>query len=72
MNNGIFTLPPAYNEPVKQYLPGSAERQQLEVELNRQLARVEDIPLIIGGREIRTPDQGKVVCPHDHSKTIAV
>ncbi len=72
MNNGIFTLPPAYNEPVKQYLPGSAERQQLEVELNRQLARVEDIPLIIGGREIRTPDQGKVVCPHDHAKTLAV
>ncbi len=72
MNNGIFTLPPAYNEPVKQYLPGSTERQQLEAELNRQLARVEDIPLIIGGREIRTPDQGKVVCPHDHSKTLAV
>jgi 1-pyrroline-5-carboxylate dehydrogenase len=72
MNNGIFTLPPAYNEPVKQYLLGSTERQQLEAELNRQLARVEDIPLIIGGREIRTPDQGKVVCPHDHAKTLAV
>lgn len=72
MNNGIFTLPPAYNEPVKQYLPGSAERQGLEAELSRQLARVEDIPLIIGGREIRTPDQGKVVCPHEHSKTLAV
>jgi 1-pyrroline-5-carboxylate dehydrogenase len=72
MNNGIFTLPPAYNEPVKQYLPGSVERQQLEAELNRQLGRVEDIPLIISGREIRTPDQGKVVCPHDHSKTLAV
>ena len=72
MNNGIFTLPPAYNEPVKQFLPGSVERQRLEEELNRQLGRVEDIPLIIGGREIRTPDQGKVVCPHEHSKTLAV
>lgn len=72
MNNGIFTLPPAYNEPVKQYLPGSAERKGLEAELSRQLARVEDIPLIIGGREIRTPDQGKVACPHEHSKTLAV
>ena len=72
MNNGIFTLPPVYNEPVKQYLPGSLERQGLEAELNRQLARVEDIPLIIGGRELRTPDQGKVVCPHDHAKTLAV
>jgi len=72
MNNGIFALPPVYNEPVKQYLPGSGERQALEEELNRQLARVEDIPLIIGGRELRTPDQGKVVCPHDHAKTLAV
>jgi len=72
MNNGIFTLPPVYNEPVKQYLPGSLERQGLEAELNRQLGRVEDIPLIIGGRELRTPDQGKVVCPHDHAKTLAV
>ena len=71
MNNGIFTLPPVYNEPVKQYLPGSVERQALEAELKRQLSRVEDIPLIIDGREVRTPDQGKVVCPHDHSKTIA-
>ncbi len=65
-------MPPVYNEPVKQYLPGSGERQALEEELNRQLARVEDIPLIIGGRELRTPDQGKVVCPHDHAKTLAV
>ena len=72
MNNGIFTLPPAYNEPVKQFLPGSVERQRLEEELNRQLGRVEDIPLIINGREIRTPAQGKVVCPHDHSKALAV
>jgi len=71
MNNSILKLPQAYNEPIKQYMPGSIERQLLETELNRQLDEAVDIPLIINGKDIRTPDQGKVVCPHDHSKTIA-
>ena len=37
MNNSIIKLPRAYNEPVKQYMPGSIERQLLLSELNRQM-----------------------------------
>jgi 1-pyrroline-5-carboxylate dehydrogenase len=72
MNNSMLQLPEIKNEPVKQYAPGSPERKLLKAELARQLETVQDIPLIIGGKEIRTDDQKKGVCPHDHAKTLAV
>jgi 1-pyrroline-5-carboxylate dehydrogenase len=72
MNNSLLQLPEINNEPVKQYAPGSQERRRLQGELARQLQTVPEIPLIIGGKEIRTDDQKKVVCPHDHAKTLAV
>lgn len=71
MNNSQVTLPVAYNEPVKQYLPGSLERDMLGKELNRQLKERMDIPLIINGQEITPPDRKAVVCPHDHSHVLA-
>jgi 1-pyrroline-5-carboxylate dehydrogenase len=72
MSNSILQTPPVYNEPIKQYAPGSPERKLLTAELARQLDTVQDIPLIIGGKEIRTDDRKQVVCPHDHQKTLAV
>jgi 1-pyrroline-5-carboxylate dehydrogenase len=72
MNNSLLQLPEIKNEPVKQYAPGSPERRRLKAELARQLQTVPEIPLIIGGKEIRTDEQKKVVCPHDHAKTLAV
>jgi 1-pyrroline-5-carboxylate dehydrogenase len=71
MSNSILQTPPVYNEPIKQYAPGSPERKLLRQELARQLDSVQDIPLIIGGKEIRTDDRKQVVCPHDHQKTLA-
>ena len=71
MSNSILQTPPVYNEPVKQYAPGRPERKLLRAELARQLDSVQDIPLIIGGKEIRTDDRKQVVCPHDHQKTLA-
>ena len=71
MRNAIVTYPVPANEPVKTYLKGSAERIALEAELKRQSDTVVDIPLIIGGKEIRTGNVGKVVCPHDHNHVLA-
>ena len=59
------------NETMFKYLPGSPERQSLENELERQSGIVEDIPLIIGGKEIRTGRTGKVVMPTDHQHVLA-
>ena len=71
MNNAVIQFPLPQNEPVKAYLKGSPERVALEAELERQYNTVLDIPLIIGGKEIRAGNTGKVVCPHEHGHVLA-
>ena len=71
MNNAILNFPVPANEPVKSYLAGSPERIALDAELERQWNTVLDIPIIIGGKEIRTGITDKVVCPHDHKHVLA-
>ncbi len=71
MNNALFQFARPANEPVKEYRPGSAERIALEKELAKQSAEVIEIPLIIGGQEVRTGDMGEVVMPHNHKHVVA-
>jgi 1-pyrroline-5-carboxylate dehydrogenase len=71
MNNAIFSFNTPANEPVQTYLSGSRERELLEQELQRQSNTTIDIPLIIGGKEIRTGNVGKVVMPHNHKHVLA-
>ena len=61
MNNAIYNFREPKNEPVLSYEPGSIERRLLEEELSSQKNKVIDIPLIIGGKEIRTGKTGKTV-----------
>ncbi|MHC4885627.1 MAG: L-glutamate gamma-semialdehyde dehydrogenase [Planctomycetota bacterium] len=65
------TVPTPMNEPVLSYAPGTPERTLLKEELNRQFSECLDIPLIIGGKEIRTGNTAKAVCPHDHQHVLA-
>lgn len=71
MNNSIYNFTKPQNEPVLGYLQGSPERVALEMELERQSTTVIDIPLIIGGKEIRTGDVDKIVMPHNHGHILA-
>ena len=71
MRNSVINFPLPANEPVKSYLAGSPERVALDAELERQSNTVVDIPIIIGGKEIRTGDIGEVRCPHDHKHVLA-
>ena len=71
MRNAIINFPVPANEPVKAYLKGSPERVALEAELERQSNLIVDIPIIIGGKEIRTGNTGTVTCPHDHKHVLA-
>jgi len=71
MLNGRPNIPMPVNEPVFSYAPGSTERGELKVELKRQLRRKVEIPLIIGGKRVRTGQLGKSVCPHDHMHVLA-
>ena len=69
--NQIFQFKRPENEPVYSYLPGSSELKQLQAELKRQRETQLDIPIIIGGKEIRTGKLGKVVMPHNHQHVLA-
>jgi 1-pyrroline-5-carboxylate dehydrogenase len=71
MNNAIFNISEPKNEPVLSYIPGSVERKLLEEELIVQGNKVIDIPLIIGGKEIRTGKTGTVIMPSDHGHILA-
>jgi 1-pyrroline-5-carboxylate dehydrogenase len=71
MNNAIYNFREPKNEPVLSYKPGSQERNLLEEELKLQKNKVVDIPLIIGGKEIRTGKKGNVVMPTDHKHVLA-
>lgn len=71
MNNAVVNFERPDNEKTLHYVPGSKERKALVIELERLSGTVQEIPLIIGGREIRTGKTGKVVMPHDHSHVLA-
>lgn len=65
MSNGVFRIPRAINEPVKSYAAGSAERQALKKAI-QELKSVElDIPMFIGGKEIRTGKTVDIHPPHE-------
>ena len=71
MNNSVFQFDLPDNEPVLSYAPGTRERSLMKEELDRQSQLELDIPLIIGGKEIRTGNKGKVCMPHDHGHCLA-
>ena len=64
-------VPLPENDPNLSYRPGSPERAELQARLAAMAGEVIDIPIIIGGREIRTGDTGTVVMPHDHAHVLA-
>ena len=68
---GIRRVPPPVNDPNKTYAPGSPERAELKDRLKTMAGEKLDIPLIIGGREIRTGHVEKTVMPHDHGHVLA-
>ncbi|MDD2427475.1 MAG: L-glutamate gamma-semialdehyde dehydrogenase [Eubacteriales bacterium] len=71
MNNAIFKVPEARNEPILAYEPGSKARESLKLELERQSKETVDIPVIIGREEIFTSDTDTVVMPHQHQHVLA-
>ena len=71
MNNTIFSFPKPANEPVKGYAPGSDERKKIRQAMDQLLAEVTEIPIIIGGKEVRTNNMGEVVMPTDNKHVLA-
>ncbi|OIP61835.1 MAG: 1-pyrroline-5-carboxylate dehydrogenase [Ignavibacteria bacterium CG2_30_36_16] len=67
MSNAIFKVPLPLNEPILNYAPGSPEKVELKKKLTEMRQQRIDIPLIIGGEEIRTGNTTEIRAPHDHS-----
>jgi len=70
--NGIVRIPEPVNEPVREYAPGTPERDTLKRRLEQMLGEQIDIPAIIGGEEVRSGDTLEVICPHDHGHKLGV
>ncbi len=71
LNNAVIKVPFPQNEPVYSYAPGTPERAKLKAALEELQAKKIEIPLIIGGKEVRTGKLAKVVMPHDHQHVLA-
>jgi len=71
MTHGFFDVPTPVNEPIRSYAPGSPEKLSLKAQLERMTSAPIEIPIIIGGKEIRTGNLGECVMPHNHSHVLA-
>ncbi len=70
LNNASINVPVPQNEPNLTYAPGTPERAKLKTALEELKSKQVEVPLIIGGKEVRTGNTAKIACPHDHSITL--
>jgi 1-pyrroline-5-carboxylate dehydrogenase len=64
-------IPLPQNEPVRSFAPGTPEREELKRALRDMSAHPIEIPVIVGGREIRTGKTADAVMPHCHRHVLA-
>ncbi|MEM0997733.1 MAG: L-glutamate gamma-semialdehyde dehydrogenase [Bacteroidota bacterium] len=70
MSNAIFEVPFPENEPVLSYSAGSPERTALQGEYDKLYSSTLDVPMFIGGQEVRTANKHPLSPPHDHQHVI--
>ena len=68
--HAIFRVPEPINEPVLSYAPGSPEREELRLRLQQLESQQFDIPLVIGGEEVRTGNTFEAVEPHKRAHVL--
>ncbi len=71
MINATVQVPRPINEPVLSYAPGTTERAALQAKIRELSAQTLELPLVIGGRDVRTGSFGEARCPHQHSRVLA-
>ena len=69
--HGLFKVPPARNEPVREFGPGSPERASLRLRLEQMSGERIDAPLVIGGNDVTTGNTRPAVAPHDREHVLA-
>ncbi len=66
MQKAFFNVPTPTNEPIFSYAPGTPARHELKATLDQMLSEVKDIPMYIGGQEVRTGRKVPTSPPHNH------
>jgi 1-pyrroline-5-carboxylate dehydrogenase len=69
--HAIFRPPPAHNEPIHDYAPGSPERLRLQLRLEQMRNEHLEIPLVIGGQDVFTGETKPAVMPHNKEHVLA-
>lgn len=70
MYSGFYKVPSPTNEPVKSYAPGTPERKEIKAMLQELRSQEIDIPMVIGGKRIRTENKLRIHPPHEISHTL--
>jgi 1-pyrroline-5-carboxylate dehydrogenase len=70
MARGFFNVPKAVNEPVKEYAPGSPEREEVLATYKEMFHSNIDVPMYINGEEVRTGNTKNITPPHDHQHVV--
>jgi 1-pyrroline-5-carboxylate dehydrogenase len=70
MSTGFYTIPEPKNEPIFDYEPGSVQRGELKKAIEKLRSGEADIPMYIGGEEVRTNNKIRISPPHDHKHTL--
>jgi 1-pyrroline-5-carboxylate dehydrogenase len=70
MDKGFYNIPEIVNEPILGYYPGSQERNDLKIKLDEMRNGQSDIPMVIGGKEVRTGKQVRIFPPHEIAHTL--
>ncbi len=70
MQNSVSNIPKPTNEPILNYAPGSPERALLEQELELVAGQCVEIPVVIGGKRVKTGKTGDCIEPHNHGKVL--
>jgi len=70
MGKGFFQVPTAFNEPIKGYVPGSSEREEVLAQYKEYFNSTVDVPMYIGSEEVRTGNTKPMSPPHDHQHIV--
>lgn len=70
MPKGSFSVPVPGNEPVLSYAPGTPERENLQQALREARSRITEVPMYIGGKEVKVGNKIAIRPPHDHQHTL--
>jgi 1-pyrroline-5-carboxylate dehydrogenase len=70
MPKGFFKVPKAKNEPARSYAPGTKDREELKKALKELKSQEIDIPMVIGGKEVRTDNKKSIHPPHELKHTL--